>query len=139
MYNHILVPVDGSQQADRALDHAIDLVRSLSRNVRLTVLHVDHAPVFIEPAIIDVSSILAEEGRRVVMDATDKLQDSGIEFDTLVANGDPASIVNDTARDRGMDLIVIGSRGVGLVSEILLGSVSHSVAQHAPCPVLIVK
>ena len=44
-----------------------------------------------------------------------------------------------TARDSNFDLIVIGARGLSVVKEILLGSVSHGVTRHAVCPVLVVK
>ncbi|MDQ0495269.1 universal stress protein [Paenibacillus brasilensis] len=57
----------------------------------------------------------------------------------LAGHGDPASVICESANQEKVDLIIIGTRGKGLVSEMILGSVSHHVIQHAPCPVLTVK
>lgn len=53
--------------------------------------------------------------------------------------GDPAEAIMDYAKEINTDLIIMGSRGLGLVRGVLLGSVSKYVLEHAKCPVLIVK
>jgi len=57
----------------------------------------------------------------------------------MVLEGDPAGRIVEAARKRGADLIVIGSRGLGDLQGMLLGSVSHKVAQLAPCTCIIVR
>jgi nucleotide-binding universal stress UspA family protein len=58
---------------------------------------------------------------------------------TLVGHGDPAAEICRVAEEGRYDLIVIGSHGSGFLKRVLLGSVSHHVLQHAPCPVLMVR
>lgn len=136
MYNRILVPIDGSQQSGRALEHAIGLAKE---GTKLSVLHVDPSIALNEVSYVDVSGVLEAESHEIMDAAMAKLKGSGIPFEALVASGYPAPVITRVAKERDIDLIVMGSRGVGFVSEILLGSVSHSVAQHSHCPVLIVK
>jgi nucleotide-binding universal stress UspA family protein len=56
-----------------------------------------------------------------------------------VVEGRPAAEVLAAAEEPGVDLVVLGARGLGTIGRLLLGSVSERVLQHAPCPVLIVK
>ena len=58
---------------------------------------------------------------------------------TAVVEGDPATRIIDEARDEGANLLVLGSRGLGQLGGLLMGSVSHKVAQLAPCSCLTVK
>jgi nucleotide-binding universal stress UspA family protein len=140
MYNHILVPIDGSQQSDQALDHAIKLVKHISPNARITVIHVSPLLILNEPPIsVPLSETLAEEGQNIVEPAAAKLMESRIAFKSVTLTGDPSTTICHQAEIDGHDLIVMGCRGVGLMSEILLGSVSHGVIKHANCPVLIIK
>lgn len=140
MYNHILVPIDGSQQSDRALDHAIELSKQGYPNARITIIHVSPQIILNDPPIsVPLSDTLAEEGQKIIEPASAKLMGSRIAFKSMTLTGDPATTICHQADTDGHDLIVMGSRGVGLMSEIFLGSVSHGVIKHANCPVLIVK
>ncbi|MBP1965416.1 universal stress protein [Paenibacillus aceris] len=140
MYNHILVPIDGSVQSDQALDHAIMLAKHISPQARVTALHVNQLLTLNEPPIsVPLSDILEEEGRKIIEPASAKLSASGLIFDCATWTGDPSTVICHKADADGHDLIVMGSRGAGLMSEILLGSVSHSVVKHVQCPVLIIK
>lgn len=140
MYNHLLVPVDGSEQAYKALDQAIRLVKAIGSQISLSVIHVTGRVAISEPFIyFDLGQTLDDEENAVLAEAANKLKDSGVSYNLLRADGDPAILICRTAQERGCDLIVMGSRGVGLMSEILLGSVSHAVSQHSHCPVLLVK
>lgn len=140
MYNHILVPIDGSQQSDRALDHAIKISKHGYPNARITIIHVSPQIILNDPPIsVPLSDTLAEEGRKIVEPASAKLMESRLAFKSMTLTGDPATTICHQADTDGHDLIVMGCRGVGLMSEILLGSVSHGVIKHANCPVLIIK
>ena len=57
----------------------------------------------------------------------------------MLRDGDPAIEIVDVAKDSGFDVIVIGHKGSGMVSERVLGSISEKVAHLAPCPVVIVR
>jgi nucleotide-binding universal stress UspA family protein len=66
-------------------------------------------------------------------------KEHGIKLNTIVKRGHPVSLIIDTAQVEHMDLIVMGSRGIGGFKEMLFGSVSHGVTSHANVPVMIVK
>ena len=70
---------------------------------------------------------------------TARLADVGIPTTPHVRSGDPASEILDAAQERGADLIVTGSRGLGGLESLLLGSVARNVLTHARCSVLIVR
>lgn len=140
MYEHILVAIDGSEHAMRALETAKTLANHLKGDTRMTVLHVNPALSMNEPPIgIDVDEKIEEEGRHILEPAADYLEDAEASFRMVAAHGDPADVICKTADSEKVDLIVIGTRGKSLVSEMLLGSVSHAVIQRASCPVLTVK
>ncbi|MBJ8192959.1 universal stress protein, partial [Bacillus cereus] len=69
--------------------------------------------------------------------AKSKLESAGINPETLHLKGDPAHEILDYARDSKQQLIIIGSRGLSGIKEMMLGSVSHKVSQLSSCPVLI--
>ena len=64
---------------------------------------------------------------------------SGIEYETYSETGSPAVTILEFEKRLGVDLIVMGSRGLGLIKGVLLGSVSQYVVEQAQCPVLVVK
>ncbi|OBA05157.1 universal stress protein UspA [Paenibacillus polymyxa] len=139
-FKHILVAIDGSEHAMKALESAKMLAKQLQGDSHLTVLHVNPALSMNEPPVgIDVEERIEEEGRHILEPAADYLKDEGISYRMLAGHGDPASIICETAQQEKADLIIMGTRGQGLVTELILGSVSHYVIQHAPCPVLTVK
>ncbi|WP_311081364.1 universal stress protein [Paenibacillus polymyxa] len=139
-YKHILVAIDGSEHAMRALETAKTLSKQLQGNPHLIVLHVNPALSMNEPPIgVDVDERIEEEGRHILEPASDYLKDADIPCRMLAGHGNPASIICEIADQEKVGLIIMGTRGKGLVSEMILGSVSHHVIQHAPCPVLTVK
>lgn len=139
MYNRIVVPIDGSPQAWKALDHAIGLAQA-QPSVRLTALHVDASVSLNEPVFgIELEHAVAAEDKQVIDSAISRLTAAGVSFQAMHQSGSPSEVICQTAIQEQADLIVMGSRGLGLVKEMLLGSVSHAVAQHATCPVLLVK
>lgn len=140
MYNRILVPLDGSEHASRALEGAVGLIRNLKNAPNLAVLHVNPTISINEPPVgVDLEEHIREEGEKMLAPATASLSKQGIGFETYTKTGDPASVICKTAEEQHADLIIMGSRGIGLMSELLIGSVSHSVVQHAHCPVMIVR
>jgi nucleotide-binding universal stress UspA family protein len=70
--------------------------------------------------------------------AKSKLESAGINPETVHLKGDPAHETLNYARDTEQQLIIIGSRGLRGIKEMMLGSVSHKVSQLSSCPVLIV-
>ena len=142
MFKKILVPIDGSEQSYRALGFGMDLAKRYSSKVILLTVE---QLIFQEPLFPPFSKQsydnLEDAHRKILSQAFNEAKkiDSEIEISKRLANGRPADKIIEIAKEDGVDLIVIGSRGLGGIKEFLLGSVSDRVADHAPCPVLIVK
>ncbi|WP_199615143.1 universal stress protein [Paenibacillus alkalitolerans] len=141
MFEKILLATDGSSHANRAAEAAIRLSKELN-NTTVTILHVSaSAPKRSELLLadFDVKAVLLEEAHRAIIKTKVRFREEGIPFQLQVALGDPAEEIVKTAADRDFGLIIVGSRGLNRLNEVLLGSVSHKVAHEARCPVMIVK
>ncbi|WP_129643159.1 universal stress protein [Peristeroidobacter agariperforans] len=135
----ILVPVDGSDASTRALEYAVDRVAMADKG-SLVVFNVQLGM----PASRYVSrEMIAEHQHRLAGAALEAaralLKRRKLEADVGVLIGDPAATIVKLAKRRGRSEIVMGSRGRGRVTGMLLGSVASKVIQLAPCPVTIVK
>jgi nucleotide-binding universal stress UspA family protein len=150
MFEKILVPTDGSDQADKAVEVASDL--AVKYGAALTVLHVmeDIGRSRIPPELESLNKIehaeitehdmLRSVAKRIVDRAASRARELGVtKIDRDVLVGNPAREIVDYAQRSKVDLIVIGRRGLGRVADLLLGSVSHRVTQLAECPCLAVK
>jgi len=140
MYRKILVPVDGSSHSQFTLTQAVALASRLGTDVSVTVLHVgSYAALADVSMVVDIYSMLEEEGRAILAKTEQTFLGTTVVHDGKYLSGDPSELICRTAEEGAYDLIVIGNRGRGLFAELLLGSVSHKVIQHAPCPVLVIR
>jgi len=141
MFSKVLVPVDGSDNSFRALDHAISLAESTG--ARVTAMHVIERPptVYVESQKLlnDLLDNYKKESEKVLDKCKQIADKSGVKIETVMAEGDAASTIVGYANKEGFDVIIIGSRGLGRFKEMVLGSVSNKVLHHAKCPVLIIK
>ncbi|AEA12831.1 UspA domain protein [Thermoproteus uzoniensis 768-20] len=141
MFKRILVAYDGSQHARRALEVAIDLAKKYGAKIYVaevvdtaTILGLSMGPV--PPDIIDS---MREKARADLADAKAKAEAEGVQAETAMLEGDPATAIVEYADKIGADLIVTGSRGLSSIKRVFLGSVSTGVVTHAKKPVLVVK
>ncbi len=143
MFKTILLAIDGSDYATKAAEAALGLVKELKDGDRKVVLfHVsDEAPSRSQvlKAELDVKSVLRQKAAEVVAPTAQRFEEVGVAHGVEVALGDPADEIVAYAGKNDVDLIVIGSRGLGAVSSVLMGSVSRRVMQEAKCPVMVVK
>jgi nucleotide-binding universal stress UspA family protein len=145
LFNKIVVPLDGSEYADRALEIAIELAGKYSAS--LVIVHIVPAAsalvtgpeVSSAPILLNLSEELEESGRRILEEGTKKAQVTGIHVTTVLEHGNISDNIVRIADAEKADLIVIGERGLGSVARFFLGSVANKVSHHAKCPVLIVK
>ncbi|KJR47947.1 hypothetical protein UF75_1621 [Desulfosporosinus sp. I2] len=140
MNNKIIVPVDASSPSRRALTYALELARNTGS--KLTVLYVDQIILLYYGALGPESQYIKFQ-KPDAEDILNKiLADMGIQSDSIskrIVTGNPAPLIVTVALEERANLIVMGSRGCGFLTGLLLGSVSQSVIKHSPCPVLIVK
>jgi nucleotide-binding universal stress UspA family protein len=141
MPKKILVPTDGSSNADKALAYACDL--SLKYEAKLYLVHVVSSPaIFHEAAfaVADLEKRLEEDGKKIIEEAEEKTKKRGVtDVQSGLVKGDPATGIIKFAAAEGIDHIVMGSRGLTGIKEFFLGSVSHRVCHVADCTVTIVK
>lgn len=137
----ILVPVDGSENSRRAFLEALSIGKSAG--AKITVVHVIETPptVYVESQKL-LNSLLEkyrQESAKVLDTFEELAQKQGAVIEVVAVEGDPASKIVGYADRGGFDMIVMGSRGLGKLKEMMLGSVSSKVLHHAKCSVLIVK
>ncbi len=145
----IVVAVDGSNHAAKAIDMAADL--AVRYGASLTIVHAmpeegsyttpielqDYARI--EHVTPTEHDLLEGKARRLLSDMATRAGKGGVRgAETVVEVGDPSKVILEVAAQTGADLLVLGSRGLGPVRS-LLGSVSQRVAHQAPCTVITVK
>ncbi len=147
MYKKILVPVDGSDSAFKALKTAGKLAALGGGSVIL--LHVSIIDTveqvgFFGLGYAAMPAVGRENRKEMAQKALDELKEAagknlptGVKWTAFVDFGHPGELIVDYSNSKKADLIVMGSRGLGLAKEILLGSVSHYVLQHSAVPVLM--
>lgn len=140
----VLLAVDGSPHSH----HATEAVGQLSSVKSLTVVHVVNLPRLSYPALgpeisqdlaMTIEQAMREEGEQILKQAMSHLSYHNAPVSKRLEVGSPADRILAIAEEDHTDLILIGSRGLGQVKELIFGSVSHRVLTHAPCSVCIVK
>jgi nucleotide-binding universal stress UspA family protein len=135
---NILVPVDGSEGSDRAITHAISMAEVC--NAKLNFLYEANInQLAINACLSDAILEAVTKAGNVILDRAMEMVPSGIEKEAFSETGSPAVVILDFATSNNADLIVMGSRGLGIVKGVLLGSVSQYIVEQARCPVLVVK
>jgi nucleotide-binding universal stress UspA family protein len=137
MFETIVWATDGSESAD----HAIPYVQGLARAHGSTVLVVHSKEMLVGraagyPALADEDELLEK-----IRGQVDALRDAGVDATLDVVTGHApgaAHRIADAARAAGADMLIVGTRGLGPIAGIFLGSVTHRLLQISPCPVLAV-
>jgi nucleotide-binding universal stress UspA family protein len=131
----IVVGVDGSESAQQALRWAIDEARR--RDATLEVVHAWRRIPITDYLLTDPEPGGSARYAQQLFDQAVEAEDTvGVTVERKLVAGDGAYALIHEAK--GADLLVVGSRGRGGFSGLLLGSVSHQAAHHAPCPVVII-
>lgn len=143
-YKKILVPIDGSKNSLKALSHAATMANSC--NAELTILYVSvlsqQVPLYeqakgstIPP---NASTDPVNFAKKILDEALNHIPE-GTQVKTHNEIGEPRVTIVEFAEHNRYDVIVVGSRGLGTISGLLLGSVSTYVIRNSNCPVLVVK
>lgn len=158
IYKKILAPIDGSKNSFTSLAHAASIAAAF--NAELGILFVKTAvqqipmvaqlnDVYMPEALgnkllndnymhEDIITHVNSSDTNVIQEALSKVPE-GVNVKAFEELGSPAIIIPEFAEENGYDLIVIGSRGLGVLKGLVLGSVSAYVVNHASCPVVVVK
>ncbi|SCY48895.1 universal stress protein [Nitrosospira sp. Nsp13] len=144
MYQHILVPVDGSATSDRALQEAIRLARQQSAQLELVHVVEDIRLLDSDSYInyAEMQETVRNSGKKMLAHAQMVVQLTGMgaEINLLEAHGKRiASIIVEEAERWPADLIVIGTHGRSGFSRVLFGSVAEGVVRTAHIPVLLIR
>jgi nucleotide-binding universal stress UspA family protein len=118
----ILVPMDGSKNSMRGLDEAIYLARQC--HAIITGLYVIH---------------LTKSAKKFMESAKTTCAQKGIVFKSKIVFGSPTVEIDEMARNKEFDIIVIGSRGQSGLKEVFLGSVANAIVHKSKIPVLVIK
>jgi nucleotide-binding universal stress UspA family protein len=142
LISKILVPIDGSENSMRALDHGLFLGSNLKLN--LTILFVIEVPPFVyiqsQKVVDSVMTSLEKEAKDVLEKGRTQAKKYNVEPEVVFLEGNNiASIIIEYGEKNGFDLIVIGNRGKGKLKTSLLGSVSNKVIHHSKNPIYLVK
>lgn len=140
----LLVPVDGSESSSRAVNHLIKKLGWFKDGAEIHLLNVQH-PI---PYGNRVSSVIGhdkiaqfhqEEGMAALKNAMKKLDAAKLKYHYHIGVGEAAEVICQYAKDKGCDQIFMGTRGLGSVSGLVVGSVATKVIHLSPVPVLLVK
>jgi nucleotide-binding universal stress UspA family protein len=139
----LLVPVDGSENSLRAVDFVIKKAGWYREPVEIHLLNVQppivsgNVTMFISQD--QLNDYYQEEGLKALEPARAKLDGAQVPYQHHILVGDPAEMIARFARERGCDQILMGTRGLGAIGSLLLGSVATKVIHLADVPVLLVK
>ncbi|NIN53648.1 MAG: universal stress protein [Nitrososphaeria archaeon] len=142
MFYKILVPVDGSEYAERAVRTAVEIAERYEAEV--TLIHVVEKHIYayssheFAPVVVS-SQELEDEGKEILRRSKEIAESLGKSVDTMLVSGVPAEEILKLAETEKFDLIVVGSRGLSRVKSFLLGSVSDKICHHASCPTLVIR
>jgi len=136
----VVVGVDGSRESEAALRFASDEAKLRGALLRIVCAWEPSASGYLGEAFVPTPDefVHAEQhAEDVLRGALQQLQGESLEVEAVAEEGGPAAVLLEQAA--GADLLVVGSRGLGTAKRLMLGSVSHELAQHARCPIVIVR
>ena len=137
----VLVPVDGSPASLRALDFAIEMMGQHSDTsfVLLNVQNISAVDLAGAAMGSDWQEAASQASDRALKEAVGKAQAAGIAFKSIVRTGQTAEAIAQAAHDEGVGHIVMGTRGLGSIQGLLLGSVAMKVIHLAQVPITLLK
>jgi nucleotide-binding universal stress UspA family protein len=139
MFERILLAVDGSDHAVRAAKVAADLARRMESELWIVAAYDPIPPFLGEPNMQEAINARLEDAQSILKAAKAVVGEVAGGVHTEMLEGSSAEAIIEVAKTRKSDLIVMGSRGLGRLAGLVLGSTSQKVVSHAPCPVLIVR
>jgi len=141
MYKKILVPLDGSELAKKALDQAEKLAKTFDAEIVLLqvvpFMPIYGSPELVTPLIVDEKQ--KESAERYLSNLAEELKKRDLKVTTMVRTGQQVAVeIIDFAKESGVDLIVMCTHGRSGITRWVLGSVTHKVLTRAETPILLI-
>ncbi len=141
MYKKILVPLDGSELAKKALDHAEKLAKTFDAEIVLfqvvPFMPIYGSPELVTPLIVDEKQ--KEAAERYLTNLAEEMKKRGHKVTSMVRTGQQVAVeIIDFAKESGADLIVMCTHGRSGITRWVLGSVAHKVITRAETPILLI-
>ncbi|MCH7553443.1 MAG: universal stress protein [Chloroflexi bacterium] len=137
MITHMLVPLDGSDYSEQALEYATGLAKDEGSRVTLLTVIIRYNRSLHQVEKLD------EASRQLAMEylepLRDRLSQAGIRAEATVVFGAPADAIARAATEAGADLVIMSTHGAGSTGRYALGSIAVKVLQVAPCPVTMIR
>ena len=147
MLSQVLVTLDGSQLAERALPFAQQIVAPTGEIILLSVVDIPDFPIYtVYPIAVvtpqpDYSTVITDlltNAKDYLESLANTLRLSGYRVKTIVKSGDPVTCIIKEARERNVDALVISTHGRSGLSKWLFGSVTQKILGAMPCPVIVI-
>lgn len=139
MYKKVLLAVDGSENSMRATEEAVKIA-SLIPDCKIEVVYVADFSKSKKEILHSQGKEDLEFSRRKKLSPIEEIiKSKNVAYEIKILHGEPGPTIIEYANNEKGDLVVIGSRGLNSLQEMVLGSVSHKVVKRVDCPVLIVK
>lgn len=135
MYQKILLAVDGSEHSKRAVEHAIQVASFIPQSQVEIISVID----LLKAKTEILHGELKQKRQQALEEIKSCFEKKQIAYQLKIERGDPGPTIVDYANKNNFNLVVIGSRGLNSLQEMVLGSVSHKVAKRVHCPVMIIK
>jgi len=136
---NILNPIDGSEHSMNATKYAIELAKAFQSKIVLLHCHDKFPIILAEPYFQEAVNSINKAADILVDPFMKLLEQSNVDFDVRILEGQPGNRIPDVVKIEKIDLIVMGSRGVTDFAGLFLGSVAHQVLNKSDCPVFIAK
>lgn len=131
MFKHVVLAADGSIHAFRAAEKTVGLLQRYENPIVDIVYVIDEST--------SKTDVLHHNNQHDIETIIQLFKKSNIDYKVTILYGDPCQKIINHVNESAYDCVVVGSRGLNRLQSIVLGSVSHKVAKHVQCPVLIVK
>jgi nucleotide-binding universal stress UspA family protein len=134
----ILIALDGSTGSDLAVEQGLELAAMMGAAALFVFVRQPPVPILDSPYYQRCVTGELEHGEDALARAHDRARESGVPAERVILEGNAAREIVELARIRDVDLVVVGSRGLAAVDDLVVGSVSRAVVHAADRPVLVV-
>ena len=134
---HILVALDDAGEPKKGMEKAIYIAKM--SGAKITGVNVIVVASTLASTVTNYRDYLTKKAQEMLDSAKESCEKQGIQFASKILDGSPASKIAEFAEEEKVDLVIVGSRGLGGIKEAILGSVANSIVHKSKVSVLVVK